>query len=356
MRSNKSQNPFTLSFGIEPPQYIARYMVSNEIIETFTVENPTSYVYMISGVRGSGKTVLLSNLADTFGDMEDWIVINVTPDADILTSVAAKLYSIAELKRLFVNAKLDFSALGLGVSVEASTQIFDIEVALERMLNELKKKNKRVLITIDEVVRNDYVKRFSSSFQLMLRGKLPVFLIMTGLYENIYELQNEKSLTFLYRAPKVMLEPLGISSIARSYEALLDVDKDTAMEMAKLTKGYAFAYQALGYLYYKEYIAGRGDNSIEAILPEYDELLESYVYEKIWTELSPVEQDIVGILAKTDEAKVEEVRDALDMKSNIMSVYRDRLKKKGIVDTSRYGRMSLKLPRFGNIISYWTEQ
>ncbi|MBR3317729.1 MAG: hypothetical protein IKG21_07965 [Atopobiaceae bacterium] len=32
---------------------------------------------------------------------------------------------------------------------------------------------------------------FAASFQVFLRQNLPVFLLMTGLYENINELQNE---------------------------------------------------------------------------------------------------------------------------------------------------------------------
>lgn len=29
---------------------------------------------------------------------------------------------------------------------------------------------------------------------------------MTGLYENIYEIQNEKTLTFLYRTPRIEIK------------------------------------------------------------------------------------------------------------------------------------------------------
>lgn len=48
-------NPFTLSFGMEPNQYISRFSQTNEVIEAFTSENPSSYVYMITGIRGAGK-------------------------------------------------------------------------------------------------------------------------------------------------------------------------------------------------------------------------------------------------------------------------------------------------------------
>lgn len=70
---------------------------------------------------------------------------------------------------------------------------------------------------------------------------------MTGLYKNISALQNEKSLTFLYRAPKVHLGPLNIGTISEDYQSVLGLDDEKGLALAKLTKGYSFAFQVLGY-------------------------------------------------------------------------------------------------------------
>ena len=61
-----ASNPFTLSFGMKPTQYISRVTQTDEIIESFTAEVPSGRVFMITGVRGSGKTVMLSNLSENF--------------------------------------------------------------------------------------------------------------------------------------------------------------------------------------------------------------------------------------------------------------------------------------------------
>ena len=95
--------------------------------------------------------------------------------------------------------------------------------------------------------------------------------------------------------------------------------------------------------------------SIDDLLPEYDEHLESYVYEKIWSELSPKGRDIIGVLSEDEDKKVADIREQLGMTSSQMSVYRDRLKKRGIVNATNYGYMSLKLPRFGEIIRRWIQ-
>ncbi len=77
---------------------------------------------------------------------------------------------------------------------------------------------------------------------------------MAGLFDNISNLQNEKSLTFLYRAPKIFLEPLSIPAITTSYRSVFNISPSEAVEMAKLTKGYPFAFQILGYLNGKQMI------------------------------------------------------------------------------------------------------
>ena len=59
-------------------------------------------------------------------------------------------------------------------------------------------------------------KVIASSFQTFIREDYPVFLLMTGLFENIRNLQNEDTLTFLYRTPRIELKPLGIIGMANN--------------------------------------------------------------------------------------------------------------------------------------------
>ena len=348
-------NPFSVSFGTEPANYISRFIQTDEVIEAFTADNASDHIFMITGVRGSGKTVLLTVLSDHFASLGDWIVINVTPETDILDKMVSKLYNNKALRKLFVKASINLSVMGQGITIENKAPVYDAETVLEQMLTELKKHGKKVLVALDEAVNNQYVKIFSASFQILIRQKLPVFLLMTGLYENINNLQNEKTLTFLYRAPKIMLDPLNIGAVARSYRDILKIDENTASEMARLTKGYPYAYQLLGYLYWNRFISGGEKADIEMLMSEFDNRLENYVYEKIWSELSPKEQEILSLIKDDERIKVADIREKLELTSSAMSVYRDRLNKKGLIDVSRFGYISLKLPRFSAITRIWTE-
>ena len=320
-------NPFTLSFGKKPIQYISRISQTNEIIENFNESEPSNQIYLITGVRGSGKTVMMATIANELKRDENWVVIELNPTRDLLQSLAAKLYSLPDMHAHCVKARIDFSALGIGVSLENATPITDIENAIEIMLSELQKRKKR-------------------SFQIFLRQEHPIFLLMTGLYDNIYNLQNEESLTFLYRAPKMILEPLNYTAVRRQYMDIFHLDIEKAGEMAGLTKGYPFAFQVLGYLRWDN----KGIETIEEILPEYDQYLEEYVYSKIWSEFSELDRKIVIEMSVSGETKVKNIRDKIEMKSELFSVYRDRLKRKGVIDTSKYGEVSFILPRFAEFV------
>lgn len=56
------QNPFSLSFENSPYSEIDRSITDFNIIEDFNQEHSISHAYMITGVRGSGKTAYITNI------------------------------------------------------------------------------------------------------------------------------------------------------------------------------------------------------------------------------------------------------------------------------------------------------
>jgi Mn-dependent DtxR family transcriptional regulator len=55
-------------------------------------------------------------------------------------------------------------------------------------------------------------------------------------------------------------------------------------------------------------------------------------------------------MSVSGETRVKNLRERLDMKSELFSVYRDRLKRKGLVSTEKYAHLSLILPRFEEFV------
>ena len=60
------QNPFTTTFS-KAPQYTYIYTEkTDEILENFSYDTPSESVYKITGVRGSGKTVILAKVEEEY--------------------------------------------------------------------------------------------------------------------------------------------------------------------------------------------------------------------------------------------------------------------------------------------------
>ena len=78
-----------LTFGMKPANFIERLRDKTQIIEDFSADSPVDYVYVLTGVRGRGKSVFMSPLANELRAKNDWIVANIGPDNHILEATAA---------------------------------------------------------------------------------------------------------------------------------------------------------------------------------------------------------------------------------------------------------------------------
>ena len=73
------KNPYTLQFSYIPPQFIERTLITNDIINNFIRDIPTYRGMFITGVRGSGKTVMLGDIRNKIGEQDDWIAVDLNP-------------------------------------------------------------------------------------------------------------------------------------------------------------------------------------------------------------------------------------------------------------------------------------
>ena len=341
------QNPFSLVFGKEPKTLIPNVNQFDEIKDSFLSSNPVSTTTLITGVRGSGKTVLLTRLNKYFETLDDWIVIELNPETDMLEYLASSIYENSTSKFHFIKKEFSFSFSGVSIKLSGDKPVSNVITLIEKMLGILKKENKKILVSIDDVSSNKNVRTFVQQYQIFIRNDYPLFLLMTGLYENVRCLQNEKSLSFLYRAPMVNICPLSMISIAESFNHLLNINKSDAIELAKLTKGYAFAYQALGYELFKNNIR----KVTEELIVYFDQSLRDYVYEKVFFDLPEIEKNIIFALTECEEGNISEIMEKLKITKGSMCQYRDRLIKKGIIVQSGWGKIDFALPRFREYVT-----
>ncbi|MCQ2362301.1 MAG: ATP-binding protein [Acidaminococcaceae bacterium] len=338
------KNPFSLTFGKQPQSLIGRDRQIDEIVDSFSAPLPDYQVCMLTGVRGVGKTVFLTSVANELRQNKDWLVLDLSPERNLLDSMVAELADNSNFLDYLKRAKVSISVFGLGVNFGENGVTKDSAVVLDKMLAQLSKGKKRILVTVDEVVSNKYVREFVSQVQIYLRKNYNIFLLMTGLYENVYDLQNASTMTFLYRAPKLELGPLNLLLVAEKYKEIFDLSDTDAKAMADLTKGYPYAFQVLGYLCFKQ------KKHFDELLTEYDAYLREYVYDKIWSEMSRGDKAVLLAMAKAQGTKVVSVREELTMPSNNFAIYRKRLLKKGVVAVPEYGHLEFVLPRFKEFV------
>lgn len=344
----QKENPFNITFGKEPFSIISRSTELNKIYSSFESDNPNSDVYVLTGIRGSGKTVSMATVFDYFKKKENWICIELNPESDMLEQLASKLYDEGKLRKLFLKAEFSFSFQGIGFSISGDNKLTNISSLLKRELEYLDKKNIRVLITVDEAISNSYMKVFAHEFQSFLREKFKVSLIMTGLYQNISQLENQKSLTFLYRAPKIYLEELNLRSISNSYQNIFNISEKESIALTKLTNGYAYAYQLLGNILF----INNKTKADKKVLQEYDEALYENAYNIIYNELSDKEKEIIKAAA-IDESN-SYIIDSIKITSAQLSNYKKILSYKGIIKLDR-NKLIFRLPRFKEFLNFIIE-
>ena len=348
------QNPFTTTFSKIPDNSYIPTEQSREIISNFDYEDPSESLYKITGVRGSGKTVLLAKIEEEFLSAErvraGWLVYRISPNRDMLQQLYTMLIndgfgkSANKIKSVSLSATVLGSGGGIGIGTEDASTVSDIGVAIDDMLAQADKKKKRILIGIDEVSKTPEMIVFAAEFGKWLRAGYHVYVVCTGLYENIEQLSNVSNLTFFRRATTIKTEPLNLIRMTEMYQKRLTINKEEALTLARITKGYAYAFQELGVIYFKKSKQENLDDILQSLKTE----LYSYAYEKIWEELTPGDRELVCCMLETDEVKREDVMKQMSKPANY-SVYRDRLIKRGII-TSRQAYISLALPYFGEYV------
>lgn len=354
------QNPFTTTFS-KTPEYT--YIVTDEpteILDNFSYDIPSESVYKITGVHGSGKTVILARVENELRSEkareQGWLVLDLNPARDMLLQIAAMLQKAglgsrkANASGINVSATILGTGGGIGFSRDSGNKYEDIGVEIEDMIRKAQNEGKKILIGVDEVSRTREMIELASEYGRWLRAGYPVYLVCTGLYENIQEVSNVKNLTFFRRATTVQTKPLNMIRMAGMYRQQLRVDAALSRKMAEITKGYAYAFQELGAIYFRK----SKEEKLEDVIPGLKTELFAYSYQKIWEEMTDEDRFLAKMLTDQDEYKREDVLRRMGDKAGNYSMYRDRLLKRGIL-TARRGYISFALPFFGDFIKEYCE-
>lgn len=331
------ENPYSLVFGKMPANYIERELELNEIIETFSQKEPSIRAYALTGLRGCGKTVAMSFIEKRFQSQNDFIVISLNSDLDMFDQTLEHLSQ----KKLLDELKISVSLLGITLEKAQSAESKNYKI--ERYLDCITQKKRRILFTIDEISNTQNIKAFFQSFNIWLRKDFDIVILVAGLKKNILALQKDNRISFLKRAEKQDLKQLSLNSIMMDYKKNLQLTDKEASEMALFTKGYSYAFQVLGYLCF------RTKKNYKDVIDQFDEKMSNNVYDIIWEDLSPKERYVLQAIFQAKELTTQEILLSSGIDKNTYNEYRRILISKDILIDRGYGRIDFTLPRFREI-------
>ena len=225
------------------------------------------------------------------------------------------------------------------------------------MAEMLKKRGLSLLITIDEISSTPELREFAGIYQLLLRNNYHIALLMAGLPNKVSELQNDELLTFLLRSQRIYLEPLSLLTIKQSYRRAFNrkgrtIDDDTLNQITKMTNGYAYAFQLLGFLLWRTKETEITSAVVQKILPNYQAELYRNVYIKMYQELSNKDREFIKAMSESGKAsvKVAEIAKKMHRDKNYISIYRRRLLDDQLITATKWGEVAFTLPFFADFI------
>ena len=345
----QTKNPFNPTFGDVPNIFLDKQKQVDELIQTIQTSG-FARSFFITGVRGSGKTSFLTKISEQLQDDSNCYLIDLINENGILTTLARKLYhqNGSKLSELFDS--LNSISIG-GVAIEREKEIPNIEIMLEELMQSVASKNKYVVITIDEVSNSKAIQSFAKEFNALKRKKYPIYVIMTGLPDLILDIQNDDKLTFLLRSEKIEMQPLSTQDIVFAYQNVFDNNFEVANQMAKRTRGYSYAFQLQGYIYFNYLQSKQASPSIENlndIFKQYQTMLFNNAYLKIFSGLSDTDRKYLSIIA--DHPIFKDAVKAMGKNGSYVSQYRRRMLERHLIIPDNHGEVAYTLPLFKEFI------
>lgn len=358
------KNPFNPSFGRVPKIYLDRQQTIHQLEEDIQDIDSPYLTTLIYGMRGSGKTTLLTDISHAISRRPEWIVVDLTMSDALIPTLIELVYKQADstLKKM-LNKINGISVSTAGVlkiayqSNQASITNSPYQPLLESLAENLKQKHLKLLITIDEISSTPSLREFAAIYQILLRNEYHIALLMAGLPNKVSELQNDDILTFLLRSQRIYLEPLSLLTIKNSYRRAFSrdnrsIDENVLNFITKITNGYAYAFQLLGYLLWRTGKQNINQDTVDQVLPNYKAELFRNVYLKMYQELSKVDQEFVLAMAELGgpTVKTAAIGAKMGKPKNYISTYRRRLLDDQLIKSPTWGELKFTLPFFEEFV------
>ena len=352
-------NPFTPTFGIVPPYMAGRTYVIEDIVRALDRgPGDPNLATIFIGARGTGKTALLSYLADEALE-HGWISVSVVAAPGMLEDIYERT---KEAAAAYIDTTDSPKLKGLTVA-----QLFGLEwgSAPREQLNWRSRMNALfkgldqygigLLITVDEVSASlDEMISFAATYQLFVREGKRVGLLMAGLPHQVSALLRNQTVSFLRRSVQHRLSGVADQEIAQALVQTIASEGKTATGeaidlMVDAIGGFPFMMQLVGYRS-RDVSLGSCEITVKDVqrgvaLAQGD--LDQRVLEPTFYELSDGDLAFLrAMLEDQDVSLVADIAQRMGVASNYASQYRARLVEQGITGTRGRGKIAFDMLHF----------
>jgi Holliday junction resolvasome RuvABC ATP-dependent DNA helicase subunit len=350
-------NPFTPVFGNEPSVFAGREgLLAAAVGGLINAPGDPNRITIFTGPRGSGKTVLISKLASE-AESRGWIAVHTFAHEGMLKDLAEQIerHAAEFLPTKAKSALTGIIAAGVGFTREMTPQPeLTWRSKIEDVLDVLKEKNIGLLFTIDEINADvEEMIYFVLAFQVFVTENRNVAMFLAGLPDNVMQMYNHKSISFLRRAFLRRLEPLGMPDARLILRRTVEltgrrIAKDALETAASNAGGFPFLIQLIGYHSFNQ-----SDKKIIS-LEDVEAGMESawldaenmFINATMFTLSQTDLKFLLAMAADEKDSAINDIIKRLGVSASFAGNYRRRLTSRGIIYQSQRGRIAFSLPLF----------
>lgn len=365
-------SPFNPGYGKKPAVFGGHEQDITELTTVFdTLDFGENHSVLISGLRGAGKTSMLSVLQDAARE-RGWLVISDDASRGLMNRVMDS--TIPDLVASFDQTKkTHLKSLNIwqfGASWEyvarqrASQPLLRTDLlALSSALN-----GTGILITIDEVSSGRTRLRELSQFALQVQHALtdgaPLMVVFAGVKVDLNELLKQDHLTFLRRSKELdfrRLSPTQTRKVLAETVALGGREiEDTALEqLVTISQGYPYLIQLAGDYAWRNrpqataITAADADYSLDRAV----KAVQSRVISRVYDDLSEKDKEFLRAMAEDEgRSKIADIKHRMGKSDQYVQVYKNRLVDSGYVQRAGHGYVEFSLPYLDQYIKTLTGQ
>lgn len=352
---------FSPSFGNRPSFLVGREGVLDALLRGLaTSPGSRERSVVMLGQRGSGKTVLLWELADRAAKMGYAVATPTVASEGMLGRIVEKIQENGER---FISSRdspriggAQVGALGFTVGLEFNRDVQEtksFEFKLTQLSRELTSRGHGVLILIDELQANSpEIRQLVTVYQELVGEGLNVAMVLAGLPGAVSATLNDKVLTFLNRSRKVKLGPLPLGDVRAFYERAfarlrIDVDENWVSFLAQSAQGSPYLLQLLGYNVVLRLPEGGKANEeiLRAAVSASEEDYKNDVCGTTVASLSSQDVEFLVAMSQDDGAsRMRDIAERMDRTQDYAQKYRRRLIDAGVIEAAGHGLVKYAVP------------